>query len=230
MPEAVCEIRSKNVDSLSLLAEKIEEAVRTHFVSYGIQPKKRKIWVVTWSYFKVERLPEKEETIIIKSWQNKKRGMLYPRKSSVYTKNGERIVDCAQYFVQCDAKSRKIDVRDNEMDKISCIEMIDEPQIPSFQVEFSEQLTKKMIRTVKRKYIDINGHMNNTIYIKWLEDLLVSENLNFKLLKNLWIQYEKELMVDAMVEIQYCIYAKKVYVCGMRNKKEYFRCVAELFA
>lgn len=211
-----------------MLAKWIEEATGVHFTKCGIQVNKEIMWVITWSYFKIIRLPEKEERIIIKSWQNKKRGMLYPRKSIVYTKNGEKLVEAAQYFVQLDTKSRKLSVTNNEMDKIPGIKMTDEPQIPSLQVAFPDRLLKKMVRIVKKEHIDKNGHMNNTSYIEWLEELFVVENLDFKLLKSVWIEYKKELSEGALVEIQYLIQTKKVYVCGIQNKEEYFRCVAEL--
>ena len=62
--QAICEMTSGNAGSLSLLAKRIEEVTGVHFTECGIRLNEDKLWVTTWSYFKISRFSEKEECCI----------------------------------------------------------------------------------------------------------------------------------------------------------------------
>lgn len=84
------------------------------------------------------------------------------------------------------------------------------------------RLPESRQRTVSPAEADANGHLNNAMYLRWAEDLLGSEFKATHTLRDLWVEYKKELPVGQTAELSYLLDGNTVFLRGMAGSKESF--------
>lgn len=94
------------------------------------------------------------------------------------------------------------------------------PVMPALLPEYKE-------RTVRSGETDANGHLNNAEYARWAEDLLRPDFRAGHALRELWVEYKKELPLGQTAELRYLLDGGVVYLRGTSGEKESFimRCV-----
>ncbi len=81
-------------------------------------------------------------------------------------------------------------------------------------VQDSDNIIREEHRKVYSSEIDINGHMNNVHYIRWSMDMYSTQELTDKPIRDIQIQYIKELKEDDTVHI---IRTDTDYIVGKRE-------------
>jgi len=141
-------------------------------VDYSVLESKRMFWAVTRHKVQISRLPVRGETIRIETWPMPTTRVAYPRSMVAYDEAGKELFRSISLWVLMDLDSRNmilpgksgIDVagtlRGNEL--ASPLGLVAKP------------LDNSLDRTVRYTDLDRNGHMNNTRYLDWIDDLLPS--------------------------------------------------------
>lgn len=75
----------------------------------------------------------------------------------------------------------------------------------NFQVNFSD--------------LDMNNHVNNVSYIRWIEDFCKEKDFKFN---RLLINYQSEAILGEIIEIQFEIDSKKIVISGISNGRVVF--------
>lgn len=112
-------------------------------------------------------------------------------------KQGVKLVETMAQFVLIDVKQRKMSRITDEvvhgflMSKAVRVPMV---KMPKTLEEFS-----KISRCVDENAIDSNGHVNNTVYLQWVEDMIGGTKDPCRVS----VVYEKELFVGDNVDLLY---------------------------
>lgn len=149
------------------------------------------LWIITDYEVTIHRLPRFTETITIETESISYNKFFCYRTFKIYDQNGELLLDVLTYFALMDAKTRKVS-----------------PVLPEIVDVYASSFVKKIQRAPKmlplenaeqRLYhvryfdIDMNGHVNNSIYLDWMYDVLGYEFLSSHRPAKLQLKYNREV-------------------------------------
>ena len=184
------------------LAREMEKITEEHLGILGLSRDslraEDKIWVIAWTQIHISRLPEPGEQVILRIWPGKMKAMMQVRKYAFYTADGEALACAASIFVMMDANTRSFAAPSEILKYLPVVELPSEPDLPPMRLNFPAELGQTMSRTVAAEEIDLNGHLNNTHYLDWADQLMEG-----RLPTSIWVQYVKELLKGQDVVLHY---------------------------
>lgn len=154
----VQEVSSQHVELMSMGADSLEQ--------------RGMFWAILRQKVQISRLPRRGETITVETWPMPTTRSAYPRSVIAYDRRGEELFRSIALWVLMDSQTRSLilpgksgivvsgGVRGNELSVPGSIS----PQV----------LSQSRVRPVCFTDLDRNGHMNNTRYLDWIDDLLPS--------------------------------------------------------
>lgn len=184
-------------------------------------------WIIAWSQIYINRLPELGEKIRMRVWAGKKKAVLHTRKYAFYTMDGTPLLSTASLFVLMDRNTRKMAADPAGMKEAQIVTVPDEPVVPKMNLQFPSTLSKHQNRTVRPDEIDYNGHLNNSHYLDWAEDLPGEVYLKKHIPRSVWIEYTKELLEGQKAELLYDVGSDILYVQGISQGEQSFRMKVE---
>ena len=141
-------------------------------VDYDTLAQKRMFWAVTRHRVQVTRMPVRGETIRVETWPMPTTRVAYPRSMVAYDAEGKECFRSISLWVLMDLDKRNMilpgksgisvegSLRGLELDTPASLAPRDLSNHRQRQVSFTD--------------LDRNGHMNNTKYLDWIDDLLPS--------------------------------------------------------
>ena len=129
-------------------------------------------WAVIRQKVQITRLPITGETIRLETWPMPTTRVAYPRSTVAYDENGNECFRAISLWVLMDAESRAMILPGKSGVEVSGTLLGSELAAPGSLVPKALRNAKE--RTVCFTDLDRNGHMNNTRYLDWIDDLLPS--------------------------------------------------------
>lgn len=208
----------------------LEQITERHLDFYGAGKKMRddydRMWVILWNSLEIIDLPIKGEPIILRIWPGKNKAGMYTRRYALYTEKGEALAGASALFMLMDRNTRTMADAFDKLQQIPVITLSEEPKLPKMQVPFPDVLNHETTRIVQKEEIDKNGHLNNAHYLDWVNKLYRTINPNkMAVPKTVWISYQKELMENDTVTLQYEYTNQTLYVVGKRGDEVSFSAV-----
>lgn len=208
------------------LARWMERATEAHLESYGLSraglKAEGKIWVISWTSIDILRMPQLGEQLLLRLWPGKPRGGMYSRRYAFCTVSGEPLACAASLFALMDSQTRKMAEGTGQVKAIPVVTQENEQPLPKMRMNFPEQADCRIRRTVTPEEIDLNGHLNNTHYIDWAEDVLDTLGASESGMKSLWIQYSRELKEGQEVVLACSLTEEALYIRGLDHDTEAF--------
>ena len=133
---------------------------------------KRLFWAVIRHRVQITRLPHTGETITVETWPMPTTRVAYPRAMAAYDDQGNELFRSISLWVLMDLDSRAMILPGKSGVAVSGILRGTELAVPSSILP--KVLENSQKRTVTYSQLDRNGHMNNTRYLDWIDDLLPS--------------------------------------------------------
>lgn len=132
--------------------------------------KKDLFWAIIRHHIKIERLPEAGETITLETWPMPTTRVAYPRATVAYDAQGNVLFRTMALWVLMNTKTRAMVLPGKSGVAVSGTLQGTELSSP---VSLAPAVLKNaQLRTVGYSELDRNGHMNNTRYLDWIDDLL----------------------------------------------------------
>ena len=141
-------------------------------VDYETLLQKRLFWAVTRHRVQVNRLPLRGETIRIETWPMPTTRVAYPRSMVAYDAAGNELFRSVSLWVLMDIDKRSMILPGKSGISVDGTLRGNELASPSGLV--AKPLSNRRQRSVCYTDLDRNGHMNNTKYLDWIDDLLPS--------------------------------------------------------
>ena len=180
------------------------------------------MWIITRMQMAVERMPEYMETVTLETWTGRVSHGMFRRNFRFVDCEGKELVRAASVWALMRAEDRSLvmDPAAAGVDVPACPGMED-PAMPG-KIRLPE-LTECSFRAARYSELDMNGHLNNTRYLDWAEDLLSREYHESHDLRGFSIHYRSEIRADAEAELRWALTEDGVLACrGFVNGGEAF--------
>lgn len=160
----------------SVLLYFVQEAAGEHCSLLAVDREnlahKHLFWAVTRNKVQVTRLPRLGETITVETWPMPTTRVAYPRSVVAYDKDGNELFRSISLWVLMDDRTRAMILPGKSGVTVDGTLTGTELSVPHAIAARPMENTAK--RQVGYTLLDQNGHMNNTRYMDWLDDLLPS--------------------------------------------------------
>jgi len=141
-------------------------------VDYETLARQRLFWAVTRHRVQVSRLPKLGETIRIETWPMPTTRVAYPRSMVAYDQEGRECFRSISLWVLMNLDTRNMILPGKS--GIVVAGTIRGGELPSPAGLMVRPMGSHRERSVCFTDLDRNGHMNNTRYLDWIDDLLPS--------------------------------------------------------
>ena len=128
------------------------------------------LWIIARQYVKIERMPEYDERIVLRSWPGETMRVLFPRYYEIASSAGETLVRASAVWWLMEAGTRSVAFPEEHGIRIDGAETGEE--LPYLVRLVPLETDAAFDFTVPYSYVDLNGHMNNTRYFDMAEDEL----------------------------------------------------------
>lgn len=160
----------------SMLLYFAQEVAGRHFdllrVDHDAMEKNRLFWAVIRNRVQITRLPRIGETITVETWPMPTTRTAYPRSMIAYDAMGNELFRSISMWVLMNLDSRAMVLPGKSGITVEGTLRGNELAAPSSILP--KVLENTVRRTVFYSQLDRNGHMNNTRYLDWVDDLLPS--------------------------------------------------------
>lgn len=196
------EVDFKNQLKESVLLNFLQDIAAVHAENlgfgYSFISKKNLGWFLLKYHLKVFNWPQNIDKISIKTWPKKVAKLSCLRDFEVYAPNGEKIAAVSSSWVLTDLISKKIAIPSKVLNPFEFKEVdVFETTFPKIQDVERVDLKKEI--EVRYDDIDINQHVNNANYLTWALDTLDFEFRSHRTIKELEINYKKEMKYGSNV-------------------------------
>ena len=158
----------------SMILYYAQEVAGRHFdlisMDYDTLEKKHMFWAIIRQRVQVTRLPLRGETIRVETWPMPTTRVAYPRSVVAYDENGHEVFRSISLWVIMDMDNRSMILPGKTG-------IIVEGTLRGNELSVPGSLAPKVLKNSRRRPVsftdlDRNGHMNNTRYLDWIDDLL----------------------------------------------------------
>lgn len=189
----------------SVLLYLAQEAAAGHCIQlhtdWDTLAKQHLFWAITRHRVQITRLPTKGETITVETWPLPTTRVAYPRSTVAYDENGQELFRTIGLWVLMDTQSRSMILPAKSGVLVPGTLRGTELAVPGSLVPHGG--SNHLHRTVGYTELDINGHMNNTRYMDWVDDLMPSAFHREHPIKEFTVCYLNEAREGQDVELNW---------------------------
>ena len=139
---------------------------------YETLKKHRLFWAISRHKVQISRLPRSGETIHLETWPMPTTRVAYPRSMAAYDAQGNELFRSISLWVLMDDRTRAMILPGKSGVVVDGTLTGTELTVP--HAIASRPMEQSVQKTVGFTQLDRNGHMNNTRYMDWVDDLLPS--------------------------------------------------------
>ena len=170
-------------------------------LSYDTLAGRRMFWAVWRHRVQITRLPKSGETICVETWAMPHTQVAYPRSVVAYDEKGRELFRAITLWVLKNMDTRE-SIRPGESG-IEVPEVVRGLEISNPKGIVPRDMVNSSPRSVGFADLDRNGHMNNTRYIEWAENLFTSRFHREHKLKEFTVCYEAECWEGQVLDMHY---------------------------
>jgi len=170
------------------------------------------MWIITRMQVAAVRMPEYMETVQLETWTGRVSHGMFRRYYCIADLSGETLVSASSVWALMRAADRSL-----VMDPAAC--GVDVPACPDrSEPEMPGRmrmpgLTERACRKARYSELDMNGHLNNTRYLDWADDLAQREFHDSHSLQSFSIHYRSEIRADAEAELHWALTEDGLLAC-----------------
>lgn len=187
-------------------------------------------WFLSAYHVVINKRPQIEERVTVKTWSREMRGVSASREFEVYDEHGEKCITAISNWARTNAKTQKLErIGPDVAERYSGereLTNFDRPWIQKLS-EPSEYLFEKEF-TVERNFIDVNDHMNNVFYLDLAQLVLPDDVYAKEESREFEIAYRKAFKYGEKV---LCCYAEEsnAYFVTLKDENKETRAIIKLY-
>ena len=158
-------------------------------------------WAITRQHVQITRLPRAYEPITVETWPGKTSRVAYPRSTIAYDAQGNELFRSISLWVLMDLTSRALVLPGKS--GITLDGLVRGGELPTPSSIGPADLKAAGIRPVRFSELDKNGHMNNSFYMDWVQDLLPSAFHRNHPLADFTVCYMSEAREGDQIHVHY---------------------------
>lgn len=172
------------------------------------------LWIIGRTVVEIDRLPGSDESVKMLTWPGKIRRVFLPRSFELRDERDEVLIRAKSIYLLMDKDTRHTVTPESVGFELPQCFDADELPDPASRVPFPAELPGAKCRSAQYSELDLNGHLNNTHYLSWGEDLLSVDYHRDHALRSLWVEYRKEVRPEDEIEMRYVLEDDVLYVKG----------------
>lgn len=213
----------------SVFLRAVQEASIAHTEALGAGRDKTldkgALWIIVRLKAQINRMPEYDEKVVIRSWPGATMHVLFPRYYELLSENGEVLVRASALWMLMDERTRKMAFPEKYGVRLPAVRTGSELPLPTGVADGEAEST--FLHPVRFSDVDINGHMNNARYVDAVEDALGTKFLLAHRLTSFEIEYKSEVKPGRRLYIDHSEHDGKIFCVGRTGGKTCFRFAAE---
>lgn len=175
-------------------------------------------WAIIRQKMQISRLPTAGETITVETWPMPTTRVAYPRSTVAYDESGNEVFRAISLWVLMDTDTRNMILPGKS--GIAICGTLRGMELASPNSLVPKCLENNTVRTVGYTDLDRNGHMNNTKYLDWIDDLVPSEFHEAHPVRDVTICYLSEALEGQNVNLSWELRDSVLTVDGHREKTD----------
>ena len=170
-------------------------------VDHDMLAEKNLFWAITRNRVQVTRLPLRGETILLETWPMPTSRVAFPRSMVAYDAQGQELFRSISLWVLMDLERRSMILPGKSGIQVDGTLRGTELAAPHSLLPMT--LENHVDRTVSYSLLDRNGHMNNTRYLDWIDDLLPSSFHREHTIREFTVCYLAEAMEGQTIRLDW---------------------------
>lgn len=173
------------------------------------------LWMIVRTKYIVEKVPEKYQTVTVKTWPIAPRGPILRRDYLMTDEKGEVLIRATSDWTVVNCKTRSLV---NAKDIYPEGEFLSDFAIDAKLKKVKDLEGEGEISTVKPQFCDIdnNGHVNNTKYADYIINALKPE----KAISEFQIDYQKEVLLGEEIALNTKHQENRTVIMGVDGEGE----------
>jgi medium-chain acyl-[acyl-carrier-protein] hydrolase len=160
-------------------------------------------WAIIRQSVQINRLPVIGETLTVQTWPGETTKVAYPRYYVGRNQRREELFRGVALWLLMDRKTRAMVLPGKGGVLVPGIHL--EGELPMPRSIAPANLPQHIQRQVRYTQLDTNGHMSNTKYLDWMEDLLPAQFHKERQLASVQISYLAEALEGQKIDLQWGI-------------------------
>ena len=160
----------------SMLLYFVQEVAGQHFnriaMDYDSLAQRGMFWAIIRQKVQITRLPLRGETVRLETWPMPTTRVAFPRSVVAYDAEGKEVFRSISIWVLMDLNTRSMILPGKS--GLSVVGTLRGNELAAPNGLVAKELRSHRSRSVCFTDLDRNGHMNNTKYMDWIDDLLPS--------------------------------------------------------
>ncbi len=186
---------------------------------YDTLARHRLFWAVTRHRVQINRLPRRGETVTVETWPMPTTRVAFPRSVVAYDAQGKELFRSISLWVLMDMDARNMVLPGKSGVLVDGTLRGTELAVPHSLIPKNASNTQE--RTVTYSCLDRNGHMNNTKYLDWVDDLLGSDFYEIHTPREFTVCYLNEALENQQIRLSWEIFEDScLQVDGTRRHGE----------
>lgn len=161
-------------------------------------------WAVIRHRLQIDRYPVAGDVLTVESWPMPTTRSAFPRATAAYDQKGQPVFRCISLWVLMDRETRAM-VLPGKSD-IALEGTIRGIELPTPGSILPKAVGNRKERTVCYTDLDRNGHVNNTRYLDWVDDLLSSEFHREHTPKEVSVCYFSEAREGQLMQLEHQLF------------------------
>ena len=189
-------------------------------------------WVISKMYTNIIRRPNMFERVLVKTWATKPVGKIVERDFTMEDMYGNIIVRATSKWCIIDMNTRKpVEISSfphKEPTSYYNVRAMEAVFPDYYGEDLKEHKYLEFERVVRLSDLDLNNHMNNTIYIDLIFDILTREEYDKNTFEGLYIKYKKEARFGDKIVIRKYTVKDLICIKGFVDDREIFEAVVDI--
>ena len=203
----------------SALLYLIQQAAGEHCSALGVDANvlapRNLFWAVTRCRVQITRLPKEGEPVRVTTWPMPTTKVAYPRSVVAYDEQGKELFRAISLWVLMDANTRAMILPGKSGIIVDGALTGRELAVPHAIAARTTENT--VTRQVGFSLLDQNGHMNNTRYMDWVEDLLPSAFHENHPIREFTLCYLNEALEGDRISLGYSLSEEMILTVDARK-------------
>lgn len=191
---------------------------RENLLSKGV------VWIISRLHLQCNRMPRLHETITLRTWPSGLKKWIWLRHYQVLSATGEVLLEASSYWVLANYQDHKLvapsQVGMDNPPFATQLESLPDPD----KVICPPDMEPQGLRKTCYSDVDLNLHMNNASYIRWLCDALPLEQFRNHSFGSFTINYVNEAHMTDQVYLYLKNDDREFYCSGRSEEKTIFNC------
>lgn len=202
------------------LLEVLQEAAGDHAQALGVGRDRLEsqdlFWAVVRQTVEIQRLPCMGETLVTETWPGPPSRTAFPRYLAGRTEKGEPLFRAVALWLFMNRHSRAMVLP--EASGIHVPSLLRGGELTNPAGIASRDYPNVEKRTVRYSELDCNGHLSNTKYLNWMDDLLPSAFHRDNCLSRLHICYQNEALEGQEIALNWALEGNLLSLEGRRDQ------------